>query len=209
MAVAEFFRDQGAHVLLLADSITRFAEAQSELAATAGEPFGPNGYPASMAQMIMKLAERAGPGMADQGDITAIFSVLVAGSDLDGPIADVMRGVLDGHVVLSREFAERGRFPAIDPLASVSRALPAIATEAEMHIISRARHLLGTYARAELMVQSGLYAPGADPTLDAAVAAWPDLDGFVAAPTLGSLEQSFERLADIVEGKTGNGVSRP
>ena len=106
MSVAEYFRDTGHHVLVLADSITRFAEAQSELAAAAGEPFGPSGFPASMAQMVMSLAERAGPGVEGQGDITAVFSVLVAGSDMEGPVADIMRGVLDGHIVLSREVAE-------------------------------------------------------------------------------------------------------
>lgn len=203
MTIAEHFRDGGAHVLVLADSITRFAEAQSELAATAGEPFGPNGFPASMAQLIMSLAERAGPGVDGQGDITAIFSVLVAGSDLEGPIADIMRGVLDGHVVLSREIAERGRFPAIDALASVSRALPGAATEPELTLISRARHLLSSYARAELMVQSGLYTPGADATTDAAVAVWDKLDAFVGAPSAGSVEKSFTALQAILEQRKG------
>jgi flagellum-specific ATP synthase len=203
MTIAEHFRDEGAHVLVLADSITRFAEAQSELAATAGEPFGPNGFPASMAQMIMSLAERAGPGVGTQGDITAIFSVLVAGSDLEGPIADIMRGVLDGHVVLSHEIAERGRFPAIDPLASVSRALPGAAKVEENALISRARHLLASYARAELMIQSGLYTPGADATTDAAVAVWDALDAFVGAPSAGSVEESFEALRSILEAAMG------
>ena len=182
MAVAEYFRDQGQHVLLLADSITRFAEAQRDVAAAAGEAFGPSGFPASMAQRVMALAERAGPGAKGQGDITAVFSVLVAGSDMDGPVADVMRGVLDGHVVLTREIAERGRFPAVDLLRSVSRALPAAADADENRIITRARQLLGAYDRAELMVQSGLYAPGSDPVVDAAVSVWPGLDAFIAAP---------------------------
>jgi flagellum-specific ATP synthase len=198
MTVAEHFRDAGRHVLVLADSITRFAEAQSELAAAAGEAFGPSGFPASMAQMAMALAERAGPGGADQGDITAIFSVLVAGSDMDGPVADIMRGVLDGHIVLSREIAERGRFPAIDALASVSRALPGAATGPELSLIGRARQLLGAHAKAELMLQSGLYVAGSDPTTDAAVAVWDDLDGFVSMPSAGSVEQSFARLEEIL-----------
>lgn len=200
MSVAEHFRDAGRHVLVLADSITRFAEAQGELAAAAGEPFGPSGFPASMAQMVMALAERAGPGGAGQGDITAVFSVLVAGSDMEGPIADIMRGVLDGHVVLSRDIAERGRFPAIDALASVSRALPGAATAEELALITRARQLLGAFARAELMLQSGLYVPGSDTTLDAAVAAWDDLDAFVGAVSSGSIGDSFARLAAILGG---------
>jgi flagellum-specific ATP synthase len=110
-----------------------------------------------------------------------------------------MRGVLDGHVVLSRDIAERGRFPAIDPLASVSRALPAAASEAENALISRARHLLASYARAELMVQSGLYTPGADVTTDAAVAVWETLDAFVGAPSAGSIPGSFAALRGILD----------
>ncbi|KPQ17967.1 MAG: flagellar protein export ATPase FliI [Rhodobacteraceae bacterium HLUCCO18] len=198
MSVAEYFRDTGHHVLVLADSITRFAEAQSELAAAAGEPFGPSGFPASMAQMVMSLAERAGPGVEGQGDITAVFSVLVAGSDMEGPVADIMRGVLDGHIVLSREVAERGRFPAIDVLASVSRALPGAASVWERSLITRTRHLLGAYARAELMLQSGLYVAGADPTTDAAVAVWDELDAFIGMESPGSVKESFVRLAGIL-----------
>jgi len=199
MAVAEYFRDQGQHVLLLADSITRFAEAQREVAAAAGEAFGPNGFPASMAQRAMALAERAGPGALGQGDITAVLSVLVAGSDMEGPVADVMRGVLDGHVVLNREIAERGRYPAIDVLRSVSRALPAAASADENRVIARARQLMGAYDRAELMVQSGLYVTGHDPVTDHAIAAWPALDAFVAANGT-TPEDSFARLADLLDG---------
>lgn len=198
MAVAEFFRDRGKHVLVLADSITRFAEAQREVAAAVGEPFGPSGFPASMAQMVMALAERAGPGVVGQGDITAVLSVLVAGSDMEGPVADVMRGVLDGHVLLSREIAERGRYPAIDLLRSVSRALPNAASPEEGKIIARARQLLGAYDRAEMMIQAGLYAPGSDAVTDAAVTAWPALDAFVGASAAASLDDSFEQLRGIL-----------
>lgn len=199
MAVAEYFRDRGQHVLVLADSITRFAEAQRDVAAAVGEPFGPSGFPASMAQMVMALAERAGPGVAGQGDITAVLSVLVAGSDMEGPVADVMRGVLDGHVVLSREIAERGRYPAVDLLRSVSRALPAAARPEEGKLITRTRQLLGAYDRAEMMVQAGLYSPGSDPVTDAAVAAWPALDGFIGAPAGATLEGSFASLREILD----------
>jgi flagellum-specific ATP synthase len=199
MAVGEYFRDRGQHVLVLADSITRFAEAQRDVAAAVGEPFGPSGYPASMAQMVMALAERAGPGAAGQGDITAVLSVLVAGSDMEGPVADVMRGVLDGHVLLSREIAERGRYPAVDLLRSVSRALPAAARPEEAQLIARARQLLGAYDRAEMMVRAGLYTPGSDAVTDAAVAAWPALDAFVGAPAGATLEESFTRLREILD----------
>jgi flagellum-specific ATP synthase len=198
MAVAEHFRDEGRHVLLLTDSITRFAEAQAEIAAAAGEPFGPSGFPASMAQMVMSLAERAGPGASGQGDITAILSVLVAGSDMEGPVADVMRGVLDGHVVLSRDIAERGRYPAVDLLASVSRALPGAASAEERRLIDRTRQLLGAHARAELMLRAGLYTPGSDPLTDAAVAVWEELDRFIGADAGGGPEESFARLGAIL-----------
>lgn len=198
MAVAEYFRDQGLNVLVLADSITRFAEAQRDVAAAAGEPFGPNGFPASMAQTIMALAERAGPGTGSQGDITAVFSVLVAGSDMEGPVADVMRGTLDGHVVLSREVAERGRYPAIDLLRSVSRSLPNAATEEENKMIMRARQLLGAYDRAEMMLQAGLYTPGVDPVTDAAVKIWNDLDAFIGSDAAVDIGQSFNDLRKLL-----------
>lgn len=210
MATAEYFRDQGADVLVLADSITRFAEAQREVAASVGEPFGPGGFPASMAQMVMALAERAGPGISGQGDITAILSVLVAGSDMEGPVADVMRGVLDGHVVLSRDIAERGRYPAIDLLRSISRALPSCATPEETALIGRARQLLGAHDRAELMLQSGLYAKGSDPLTDAAVAVWPKLDAFIGAPSHGGITDSFSALEAVLaaaeSGRAGDSV---
>ncbi|MEO0751705.1 MAG: FliI/YscN family ATPase, partial [Pseudomonadota bacterium] len=149
MSIAEHFRDQGKHVLLLADSVTRFAEAHREIATAAGELPALRGYPSSMAHMIMSLCERAGPGATGTGDITALFSVLVAGSDMDEPVADVLRGVLDGHVVLDRAIAERGRFPAIDVLRSVSRSLPRAASMSENEMILRTRRLLGAYAQSE------------------------------------------------------------
>ena len=199
MAVAEHFRDEGRHVLFLADSVTRFAEAHRELALAAAEPAALRGYPPSTAQAIMTLAERAGPGVLGMGDITAIFSVLVAGSDMDEPVADILRGVLDGHVVLDRRIAERGRFPAVDLLRSVSRSLPRAASGAENAIISRARRLLGAYDRAEMMIQAGLYAAGSDPEIDAAIAVWQGLDRFLAEDATGGVEQSFGRLSAVLE----------
>ena len=195
MAVAEHFRDQGLHVLLLVDCVTRFAEAHREVALAAGEEASLRGYPPSLAQAIMALAERAGPGPEGSGDITAVFSVLVAGSDMEEPVADILRGVLDGHVVLDRKIAERGRFPAIDLLRSVSRSLPEAATEAENALIADARRLLGAYDRAEMMIQAGLYATGSDPLVDRAIKVWPRLDGFLAeaAPATG-VAGSFDRL---------------
>ena len=198
MAVAEHFRDAGAHVLLLADSITRFAEAHREVSAAAGEMPSLGGFPASMPQAVMGLCERAGPGLEGQGDITAIMSVLVAGSDMEGPVADVLRGVLDGHVVLDRKIAERGRYPAIDLLKSVSRALPKAASVEELRQITKARHMLGAYDKVELMLQAGLYVEGKDPVSDAAVRMWPALDGFLARQSEGSA-QAFAELQGILE----------
>lgn len=195
MAVAEHFRDQGKHVLLLVDSITRFAEAHREVALAGGEGASLRGFPPSLTQAVMGLAERAGPGPEGLGDITAIFSVLVAGSDMEEPVADILRGVLDGHVVLDRSIAERGRFPAIDLLRSVSRSLPEAATEDENALITEARRLLGSYDRAEMMIQAGLYAHGSDPMIDRAIKVWSSLDGFLAetAPASG-VAGSFDRL---------------
>lgn len=178
MAVAEAFRDAGLHVLLLIDSVTRFCEAHRELAVASGESANLRGFPASTGPAVARLCERAGPGSAADGDITAVFSVLVAGSDMEEPVADMLRGVLDGHIVLDREIAERGRFPAVDVVRSVSRALPDAANDKENEIISKARALLGAYARSEMMVQAGLYVAGSDPILDAAISAAPALEEF-------------------------------
>ncbi|MDO9525515.1 MAG: FliI/YscN family ATPase [Gemmobacter sp.] len=195
MAVAEHFRDQGLHVLLLADSVTRFAEAHREVALASGEQASLRGYPPSVAHAIMALAERAGPGSEGAGDITAVFSVLVAGSDMEEPVADILRGVLDGHVVMDRRIAERGRFPAIDLLRSVSRSLPEAASDTENILITEARRLLGAWDRAEMMVQAGLYAAGSDTAVDAAIKVWPALDSFLAEDEPEDTAASFRRLA--------------
>lgn len=197
-AVAEYFRDAGAQVLLLIDSVTRFAEAHRELAVAAGEPAALRGFPASTGPSIAALCERAGPGSGDAGDITAIYSVLVAGSDMDEPVADMLRGVLDGHVVLDRTIAERGRFPAVDLLRSVSRCLPAVASPPENALIAEARGLLGTYDRAELMIQSGLYTPGSDPGIDAAIAVHPALEKFLAQRDPQGATASFAALRNAI-----------
>ena len=195
MAVAEHFRDLGLQVLLLADSVTRFAEAHREVAVASGEAASLRGFPPSTAHMIMALAERAGPGPEGAGDITAVFSVLVAGSDMEEPVADILRGVLDGHVVMDRAIAERGRFPAIDLLRSVSRSLPEAATPEENRLIGECRRYLAAYDRAEMMIQAGLYARGSDPVVDQAIRLWPALDGFLAEDSPDGVAASFRRLA--------------
>lgn len=198
MSIAEYFRDLGGHVLFLTDSVTRFAEAHREVALTAGEAPSMRGFPPSTGQMIMDLAERAGPGPEGKGDITGIFSVLVAGSDMDEPVADILRGVLDGHVVLSREIAERGRFPAVDVLQSVSRSLPDAASAAENELLQLARRSMGIYERSRLMIQSGLYTQGSDAEIDAAITAHRELEGFLARVETGTAADSFEHLAQAL-----------
>jgi flagellum-specific ATP synthase len=198
MAVAEHFRNGGRQVLFLADSLTRFAESHREIALAAGEPASLRGFPPSTVGMIAGVCERAGPGHGFTGDITAVFTVLVAGSDMDEPVADMVRGVLDGHIVLDRGIAERGRFPAIDLLRSVSRSLPEAAKPFENALLTRARALLGAYEKAQMMVQAGLYTAGSDPDLDVAIRLWPLLDAFLAQPEPGTSRDSYARLEEAL-----------
>ena len=149
--------------------------------------------------------QRAGPGGDGQGDITAVFSVLVAGSDMDEPIADILRGVLDGHIVLNREIAERGRFPAIDVSRSVSRSLPAAATPEENEMILGVRRFLGAYEQSEVMIRAGLYSEGNDLILDQAVKVWPELDGFFGRAEPDGIKGSFNRLALLLRRAGGKG----
>lgn len=208
MTIAEHFRDQGLSVLLLADSITRFAEAHREVAVAAGEAPVLRGFPPSTSHLIMSFCERAGPGSGDQGDITAIFSVLVAGSDMDEPIADILRGVLDGHVVLDRSIAERGRFPAVDVLRSVSRSLPTAATTEENGIISEARKHLSVYAQNQMMITAGLYTQGTDPTIDAAIKVWASLDNAIGCVHDQSCAHSFDQMKLVMRRAGRSAVSR-
>lgn len=198
MSIAEYFRDMGRQVLLLADSITRFAEAHRDVAIASGEAPSLRGFPPSTSHAITSLCERAGPGSEGCGDITALFTVLVAGSDMEEPIADIMRGVLDGHVVMDRAIAERGRYPAIDAVRSVSRSLPGAANDHENNLITTARRLYGSYDESALMIRSGLYSAGSDATLDKAIAAYPQLDRFVAMPERINAGNSFQRLELIL-----------
>ena len=198
MTVAEHFRAGGRHVLLLADSITRFAEAHREIALSAGEKPVLDGHPPSMVAAITALCERAGPGAGAEGDITAIFSVLMAGSNAEGVVADTIRGVLDGHVLLDRAIAERGRFPAVDVLRSVSRSLPDAATEDENGVIADARAVLSLHEKSEVMVQAGLHVPGADPAIDRALELAPRLDAFFGLRADRGIGGSFDMLRGIL-----------
>lgn len=198
-AVAEHFRDQGLQVLLLCDSVTRFCEAHREVAVASGESANLRGFPASTNGVVAGLCERAGPGVDGVGDITAIYTVLVAGSDMEEPIADMMRGILDGHIILERKIAERGRFPAIDVLRSVSRSLPDAANEIENDLISLARKRMSAYDKSEMMIKAGLYEKGSDVDLDAAVQCHDPLerfleiiDGRLATAHFASLKQCLD-----------------
>ncbi len=208
MTVAEHFRDSGRHVLFLADSITRYAEAHREIAIAAGELPAMRGYPPSLIHDLMKMCERAGPGREGSGDITALFSVLVAGSDMDEPVADILRGTLDGHILLDRSIAEQGRFPAVDVLRSVSRSLPEAASQAENTILAQARRLIATADANMDMVRAGLYRRGTDPEIDAALTARPDLETFLTEKNSGAVSDAFDRLALILR-RSGLGRERP
>lgn len=197
MAAAEHFRDQGHSVLFLFDSLTRFAEAHRETALMAGETPALNAFPPSTVRVVSELAERTGPGAKTAGDITAIFSVLVAGSDFEEPVADMVRGILDGHIVLSRKIAERGHYPAIDVLRSVSRSLPHAATEEQNKLLQLFRQLMTTYEEIAPMVRAGLFEFGTDPKADIAHALHASLDQFLTEPSNG-IENAFEYLNGLL-----------
>ena len=183
MTVAEPIRDEGLHVLLLMDSVTRFAMAQREVGLSAGEPPASKGYTPTVFAELPRLLERAGPGAAGtNGSITGLFTVLVEGDDHNEPIADAVRGILDGHIVLERNIAERRRIPAINILKSVSRAMPGCNDENERSLVAAARAPLSGYEdMAELIRLLGAYKTGTNPEVDAAIRLYPRLEAFLRA----------------------------
>lgn len=198
MATAEYFRDQGKQVLFLFDSITRYAEAHRDVALTAGEVPSLRAYPPSTFGALSALCERAGPGVDSMGDITGVFSVLVAGSNMEEPIADMVRGILDGHIILDREIAERGRYPAINLARSVSRALPDAATEAENVDLLQARKYITQYEDSRTLIQAGLYVNGTDASLDKAINIYAALDSFIGELGPPNIKMSFQKLHEIL-----------
>jgi flagellum-specific ATP synthase len=187
-------------VLFLFDSITRLAEAHRESALLAGEVPALNAFPPSTVRVIAELAERAGPGTDGKGDITAIFSVLVAGSDLEEPVADMIRGMLDGHIILARPIAERGRYPAIDVLRSVSRSLPGAATGEENELLREYRRMIALYEEIAPMLRANLYEFGRDMNGDRAIGLFPALDNFVATRSPSGIDASFSVLREMLSG---------
>ena len=192
LAVAEYFRDLGKDVLCLMDSTTRFAMAQREIGLAAGEPPTTKGYPPTTFAELPKLLERAGPGIAGKGSITGLFTVLVDGDDHNEPIADAVRGILDGHIVLDRSIAERGRYPAINVLRSVSRTMPACNRDQENDIVNNARRYLAAYENMAEMIRLGAYRKGANKEVDEAINLFGPLEEF--------LRQRKEERTDLATG---------
>lgn len=177
--IAEYYRDQGLNVLLLMDSLTRFAQAQREIALAIGEPPATKGYPPSVFAKIPQLVERAGNAAEGEGSITAFYTVLTEGDDLQDPIADSARAILDGHVVLSRRLAEEGVYPAIDVEASISRAMQNIVDDDHLKMMQRFKQLLARYQQNRDLIAIGAYTPGADPDTDMAIERFPHLRAFI------------------------------
>jgi flagellum-specific ATP synthase len=176
-AIAEYFRDQGKNVLLMMDSVTRVAMAQREIGLASGEPPTTKGYTPSVFAILPKLLERA--GKTGKGSITGIYTVLVDNDDMNEPIADAVRSILDGHIVLSRRLAHKNHYPAIDILESISRVMPNIVTNEQRAIAMKARELLATYREAEDLVNIGAYVKGSNPKIDEAIRKHPNLESFL------------------------------
>lgn len=211
MAIAEYFRDQGKEVLCLMDSVTRFAQAQREIGLSAGEPPANKGYTPTVFAELPKLLERAGPGIEGTGNITGLFTVLVEGDDHNEPVADAARGTLDGHIVLERAIAERGRYPAVNILRSISRTMPDCNTEDQNELIKRARALLARYEDMAEMIRLGAYRQGADPDVDEAIHYYPALEAFLsqAIHEQSNLESGYADLAAILNGPAASAETVP
>lgn len=196
-AVAEYFRDRGKSVMLLMDSVTRFAMAQREIGLAAGEPPATRGYPPSVFSLLPKLVERAGCG--PRGSITAFYTVLVEGDDANEPVSDAVRGLLDGHTILSREIASRGHFPAIDVLESISRLMPIVADEPHRQAAMAVREVMAAQRDHQDLIAVGAYRSGANPLVDAAIAMQNEINGFLrqAVDESSSWESTREALLQL------------
>lgn len=200
LAVSEYFRSQGRQVLTLIDSVTRFAMAQREIGLSAGEPPTSKGYPPTTFGELARLLERAGPGAPGEGSITGLFSVLVEGDDHNEPISDAVRGIVDGHIVMQREIADRGRYPAINVLKSVSRSMPGVFNDEQNEIVKRAKQVVTTYENMAELIRLGAYRRGSDPAVDEALVLYPQIEEFLTQhkEDRTSIDEGFTRLAQIL-----------
>lgn len=210
--VAEYFRDQGLDVLLMMDSITRFAMASREISLSAGEPPGQKGYTPGVFAKLPKLMERAGT-KKDSGSITGLYTVLVEGGDMDEPIADAVRAISDGHIILSRELASKNHFPAIDVLSSLSRVMNKVATPEHRIVSSHLRDLMASYKESEDLINVGAYAHGSNPKVDKAILVYEDIMSFLkqvhGMNTSYTIEQLFDQMVEIArkaEGTTSSDI---
>ncbi len=200
ITISEYFRDKGKKVLCMMDSLTRFAMAQREIGLSIGEPPTAKGYPPTVFSELPRLLERAGPGLKNSGSVTGLFTVLVEGDDHNEPIADAVRGILDGHIVMERAIAERGRYPAINVLRSVSRTMPMCVPEDMRPVLQKAREYMSVYADMEELIRLGAYRKGSDRKLDQAIAINPELEAFLSQQRgeITTMEEGYEMLKSIV-----------
>ena len=209
-AIAEHFRARGCQVLLLMDSLTRFAQAQREIGLAIGEPPATKGYPPSVFGRLPQLVERAGTGNVGGGSITAIYTVLAEGDDENDPIVDAARAILDGHIMLSRSMAESGIYPPINVESSVSRSMSRIASPQHIAAAQKFREIVSCYMRNRDLITVGAYRPGADPQLDRAVRQWPRIEAFLRQPTEVpvSFEESIAQLETLVNADPADARTR-
>lgn len=202
VSIAEYFRDQGMNVLLLIDSLTRYAMAQREIALAVGEPPATKGYPPSVFARLPALVERAGNGAEGQGSITAFYTVLTEGDDLQDPIADAARAILDGHIVLSRQLADSGHYPAIDVEASISRVMPMVVSEEHLDASRRIRQVYSNYQQNRDLITIGAYTRGSDPRVDLAIQAEPAIKAFLQQGMKQVLpyDESLENMVKLATG---------
>jgi flagellum-specific ATP synthase len=202
VTIAEYFRDQGKNVLLLVDSLTRYAMAQREIALAVGEPPATKGYPPSVFAKLPALVERAGNGNIHQGSITAFFTVLTEGDDLQDPIADSARAILDGHIVLSRELADSGHYPAIDIEASISRVMPQVVSEEHDQNARSIKRVYSSYQQNKDLINIGAYVKGSDPQIELAIAAAPAINAFLQQTTkqVITMQATLETVSTLAQG---------
>lgn len=201
VAISEYFRDQGLNVLLLLDSITRYAQAQREIALAVGEPPATKGYPPSVFSKLPQLVERAGNGGDGQGSITAFYTVLTEGDDLQDPIADASRAILDGHIVLSRELADAGHYPAVDIEASISRVMPMVTSEEHQQLARSLKQNYSLYQQNKDLISIGAYSAGSDPRIDQAIKLQPVINFFLQQQMKEVIpyDQSLGQLQEIIQ----------